>query len=210
MLLLRSSALLIVIELIVTAAAYSKQTVVDKRVPRITAGEYSLQSLLITLALATGVPIGIEIASGDSGKPRFYKERPAGVSLGKVLDDLFPGNNQYEWKQNGGVINVFPKRDRSNVFSVNINSFEVKNAVSTEILQQLLKHPAVADYLSRRGITPATWVTGSVPMNRNSFSFRKLSFRAALDAIVLATGRSGWTAFSQRQNSKEYLWFQLW
>jgi hypothetical protein len=207
---LRSPALLIAIELIAATACYSRQRIAERPVPLIEAGEYSLPSLLMKVALETGVPIGLEVDRSAAGRPAFYRGNQAGVPLSRVLDEIIKADGPYVWKENGGVIDVFPKKEPTELFNTEIASFEAKDALPIELLQALLKEPAITEYLSQLRITAATWVTGSVPVNRSSISIQKLPFRAALNKIVLVAGRPGWTAFYQQQGGKEYLWFQLW
>jgi hypothetical protein len=176
----------------------------------ISSGEYSLPSLLMKISLETGVPIGFEAAGDRPGEPTFYSGNEASVSLGRVLDEVTKTESPYVWKVNSGVLNVSPKKESTEIFNTEIASFEKKDALPIEMLQALLKHPTVAAYLAQQRITAATWVTGSVSVNRSSISIQNVSFRAALDKIVLAAARPGWTALYQRQNGKEYLWFQLW
>jgi hypothetical protein len=192
----------------IAARIYVQQAIIDKPVPLIDAGEYSLPSLLMKVAVETGVPIGLELAGDEPGKPALYRGNQASVSLSRVLDEII--KSPYAWKENGGVINVFPKEEPTEVFHTEIASFEARDALPIEMLQSLLKEPVIAGYLSQRRITAATWVTGSVPVNRSSISIQNLSFRAALNKIVLVAGRPGWTAFYQTQHGRQYLWFQLW
>lgn len=203
-------ALLIVIELIAATCAYGQRTVLSRAVPAIQSGQYPLQSLLLKVALSTGVPIGIEIVGAGPTQPQLYSGNEESISLENFLNAIIKKDGPYIWKENGGGINVFPKKEPSDVFMMEVESFQATDVLPMEMLQLLLKQSAIVDYLSQQRITAATWITGSVSPGRFSLSIRNLSLRTAINKIVIATGRHGWTAFYQAQNGKEYLWFQLW
>src|SRR5579883_2299919 len=102
-------ALLIAIELVAVTCAYPQTSVLNRDVPAIPSGQYSLTSLLMKVGLATRVPMGIELA-GSEGRPEFYPGNEQGISLQDFLTATIKTDGPYVWKQSGDVINVFPKR----------------------------------------------------------------------------------------------------
>jgi hypothetical protein len=202
-------ALLIAIELVAVTCAYPQTSVLNRDVPAIPSGHYSLPSLLMKAGLATRVPMGIELA-GSEGRPEFYPGNEQDISLQDFLTATVKTDGPYAWKQSGDVINVFPKRAISDVFSTEVGDFRAADVLPIEIVQSLLKQPRVAQRLAQKHITGATWVTGTASPSRCSISIHNLAFREALNNLVVSCGRFGWTAFYEQKNDKTYLWFQLW
>jgi hypothetical protein len=187
---------------------YAQQSPADKLVTGVTLEKKPFLSVVMALAADTSVPIGVEVLAGEENREMDINATES--KLGIELDKLVHADPRYEWKQMGKVINIFPKNGPKSVFDVLIDHFESKNALPIQMVQEIMREPAVATYLSKRRITPATWVTGSVPLERSSVIVQKATLREALDEILVATHRLGWVAFYRHEAGGDYLWFQLW
>jgi hypothetical protein len=53
------------------------------------------------------------------------------------------------------------------------------------MVQELLKSAGISGYLTKNGITPATWVTGSASPERSSVDVQRVSLREALNEIAM-------------------------
>jgi hypothetical protein len=164
-------------------------------------------SALIALAKNAGVSIGVELIKGDENLKVSIDATDS--TLGAELDKLVYHHPLYEWRQIGQLIDVFPKTEQQSVFNVAVDRFESKNSAPIQLVQELMRTPRVAAFLSTKGITPATWVTGSVPLEKYSIKVEGVTLREALNEIAYSTKREGWVAFYQRQGDHNYLWFQL-
>ncbi len=207
---LRSLVLLIAIEFLAAPAVHPQESVASRLVPPVEQGDYSLSSLLLLFAEGSNVPVGFEVSRDRNDTAKQYMGTKANVSLRNLLNETVGSDTPYEWKENEGVIDVFPKRREADVFDRQVGPFEASNSHPIEMVQQLLEELVLSKYFSKQDTIATTWITGSVTPNRYSVSFGKTSFREALNKIAVATGRLGWIAFYQSQNGKSYLYFQLW
>jgi hypothetical protein len=179
----------------------------DKRVTQVSVQKNDIAGAVLALALDTGVPIGVEVLAGPGEE---FDVTAAGSTLGTELNKLVRNDPRYQWKQIGKAIDIFPKDEPDFVFDVPVDHFELKDGFPAQMIQELLRDPAVAAHLAKAKVTAGTWVAGSASRQRASVNIEKATFRRALNDIVVAVGRSGWTAFHQRQADVDYLWFQLW
>jgi hypothetical protein len=179
----------------------------DKRVTQVSVQKNDIAGAVLALALDTGVPIGVEVLAGPGEE---FDVTAAGSTLGTELNKLVRNDPRYQWKQIGKAIDIFPKDEPDFVFDVPVDHFESKDGFPVQMIQELLRDPAVAARLAKAKVTAGTWVAGSASRQRASVNIEKATFRRALNDIVVAVGRSGWTAFHQRQADVDYLWFQLW
>ena len=180
----------------------------DKPVAQFTVEKASLLSAVMKLSSATGVPMGVELSSGPEGPDFSLDSRQ--TTLGAELDRIISNVPQYQWKQTGSVINIFPVSEVDSVFNVVIHQFDAKDVPPIQIVQELLRDAAVARYLAAKKIVAATWITGSVPLSRASLTIENKTLREALNDCLIASNRPGWTAFYQQREQTKNLWFQLW
>jgi hypothetical protein len=187
--------------------AYAENQLELKPIRRLSLQNEPFGPAVIALAKNAGVSIGVELVKGDEN---FKVNIDATDStLGAELDKLVHGHALYEWRQIGELIDVFPRNEPQSVFNIVVDHFESRNSAPIQLVQELMRSPAVAAHLSTKGITPATWVTGSAPLEKYSIKEEGVTLREALNEIAYSTKREGWIAFYQRQDDHNYLWLQL-
>ena len=194
---------------VTTALGFSEEVLANRSIDSVALQRASLSTVAMKLANSAGVAIGIELLSGQEEKR--FDFSASGSTLGTELDNLLRNNDRYQWRQLGNTICVFPKYQAgSSVFDMTIDHFESRNTTSVQMLEELLRVPAIVDFLSKQNAKASTWVVGSVLLQRSSIDLTGFTLREGLNSIVIATKGTGWLAFHQQQKATDHIWFQIW
>ncbi len=194
--------------LLIAGVDYAQSTLAEKPMGQFFAQNAYVSGIAIQLATKASVPIGIENLPGAERKVDFSIED---ATLGRALDTLIALDSRYQWKETQGVIDILPKDHHASVFDVLIERFDIENASSPEMVQQLLKTKAVSEYLRAHRITAGTWMAGSVSAYKlRSLAVRNETLRDALNHALTQTQSCAWSSSPDHRDGVDYLWFQAW
>jgi hypothetical protein len=161
------------------------------------------------------IPVGVEAVNGPEGHAVDLALKDATVA--DVLNAAVRADPRYQWKEDEGVINLFPKEDGDPVFGVVIDHFEARNEMAVQMINQLLSVPKVKKYLDDRKVRAGILTSGPflvTPGHRtqivNFVAIENETLRQALNHVLVKTQSVYWSAGRDDHDGKKYLWFQVW
>jgi len=166
-----------------------------------TRGTVTTREALLEVLRSQGVPGGIIIPSQCDEPPRH--RRPSGSSLRELLNSIVAADPQYQWRIDGGMVNLIPAGYVSTLLKVRIARFRAEHVrtpnealgklFDTPEVQKAMTDPAVGSRLLRGGIgyyDPNPDASGGI--KTFSVSRDNVTVREALNAIAHADGRAVW------------------
>jgi hypothetical protein len=167
----------------------------------IIAGNQPVLSILQDVLHGTGVPGGFaEIAvCSDVPTNKGSLNLKQGTTIREAMDALIAANPSYQWRLQGGVVNLMP-RDDVPLLDTKIVKFD-KDATDREIpaiLQDLLRLPEVRAREAALGLEQGYWSGGPGVVEEHPapkepvpfhISARNLSLRDAFNEVVRTSGK---------------------
>jgi len=114
--------------------------------------------MLSELSLQYGVPIGLEVAPSEDQLGNYAFNFKKGT-LSELLTQFVAEHNQYAWRINDGVVNVFPKEGSrdfllQNLLETRIGAVQVKEKTNCSTLAaSLMTSPELKRVLDASGVT---------------------------------------------------------
>jgi hypothetical protein len=136
-----------------------------------------------------------------------YKNQPLSV----VLDDLVRQMENYSWKIEDDVVNIFPKNGRNPLFakllSLQIDEFQVGKGAKVGAIQPALvfNSPGLSSFLKANGLFIESFISSPRYLDRPlpvELSFSNISFKKLLNGITRAK-RGGWIIRSDKRKAPE-------
>lgn len=153
----------------------------------------SIAQLLGRFSFAYNVPLGLEIARGDS-EPSFYRIDFKKGTLSDLFTQFVTEHKEYSWKIEDGVVNVFPKEDYRDpivreVLKTKILSFSVPQQTTTMTFgKNLLSSPEIKSILELYGLSYDTGYLGGFYIQqlgqRYSFHASNMQLKSILNKVI--------------------------
>lgn len=137
------------------------------------------------------------------------------LSLGKILTEITRLEPRYQWKEENGVINVYPTNDYPILDTV-ISEFYFENKTKGELLFELLNTKEFQEYLkgNQLSVVPFQIISGlrgkQVETRKFTTNLKNVTVREILNEIVRQNGKSTWiykeydSNFLDKENTKRY------
>lgn len=145
--------------------------------------EGDITMILAALPHAYGVTVGLEL---DTQRYHHVGLSLLDATVTDVMNAIVQSSKKYQWRQTGGVIDVWPSAGSNPLLETRIGSFNVKDLSPSEAFDQLLNLPEVqanmtALNLKRRApdVSP-----GTLSSSRFSVNLEGVSLREALSKIA--------------------------
>lgn len=174
------------------------------------------RSMLAASLSGAGIPGGLVTVTGCEEKPRVRTGRLPEMTLREALDMITVIDPDYRWEMTGGAINFLPANGEPELLKVRIKEIRIVNAVSLKAaLNSLMDLPEVREARTRLQLTTAglPYVGGLAPVTPRTEKYtikaKDLTFRQALNAVVLADGRAAWGYNEYHCNGKHEVWLRL-
>jgi hypothetical protein len=156
-----------------------------------------LQEVYLRRLIASNKPGGLVIVNEFCETQADILESSSEESLDESLDRITQDSKHYEWKDEQGVVNLFPKSFSVDLLQVNITEFKVTNIDNLPLLMdKLLQLPEITMAQARLGLKPGMNFGGlsSPPRNRPPVElvFVNTTLRDILNEIVRKRGRGVW------------------
>ena len=156
-----------------------------------------ITTTLMTSFSSTETPAGIsEIFTKSEEKRQTYNLTPNSLLLTDVLTKIITVEPRYQWKEEKGVINVFPIDDYE-ILDTRIPKFKFENKTKGELLDEIEKTKQFKKYLKKNKVTFPTetmivGLIGSQPPRVFSIDMQNATVREILNEIVRLNGSSTW------------------
>jgi hypothetical protein len=162
-----------------------------------------LAGLLQHLAVEFGITIGFE-ADHRQPRPRVkFELREA--TLQNVLDAIVRAQPAYQWRQEGGFVDVYPLKGGSPLLDTVIGHFQVSAANWAEASDALLSLPEVQASVSANRLGRREAVRGATGRSGDVFSLyvENVPVRRALHEIAKRSGSHLWVfrQYADREKS---------
>ena len=149
------------------------------------------------------IPCGFYVADGDTlvGKPKRSK---VVVQHGKVrdaLDGLVKNNPDYEYREDGGVINIFPKKEKKHLEKGTdplervIDKVDISSVSSQDAAQMILQASGLP--VGGRIQAGGRWHYATVTLKLSNVTLRE-----ALNQLVRADGMAVWVLEYNREHKR--------
>ena len=185
-----ASALAIVLA-VVTAISAQQDSSRPERV-RVIMYQGDMAALLATLAQEYDVVIGLE---ADPKKPRSVVILDLhDVTFHDMLNGIVQSEPRYQWRENGGCIEVFPVSGGLSLLDTPIGSFQVKEVNRDLAINRLLGLPEVRAQSLSMNLKPRPPYPPSerTKDEKLSFDLSGVTLRQALNRIAQDSGAKFW------------------
>ena len=140
------------------AAATDENDLAAKHLEDVELEAQSIGSLLQKFSLSYDIPVGFEAAFNDDELASYHLDLKKG-SLADLLNRFVSEHDRYNWKLNGGVVNIFPKEEyrdplSKDLLATKISSFKVKSKTDClSLVKSLTATPEIREVLERHATT---------------------------------------------------------
>lgn len=164
-----------------------------------------LENDLSALFSLVNVPLGISLAFEDFNDNRVNQNFiPRSFVIKDLIDQITNTDSRYQWKEENGVINLFPKDDYS-ILETRISEFKVDNEYSWKIDERIVQTKEFQQYLKEKNLIDRIpdpenkygfTIIGAVgkPNHRDKISvdLKNATIREILNEIVRKKGHGAW------------------
>jgi hypothetical protein len=142
-----------------------------------------MAALLASLANPYGVTIGLEL---DTQRYHQVSVSLMDATVTDVMNAIVQSSKKYQWRQTGGIVEVWPLAGSNPLLETRISSFNVKDVSPTEAFDRLFNLPEVQATmtgwnLKRRAPDSPP---GKLTSSRFSVNLEGVTLREALDKIA--------------------------
>jgi hypothetical protein len=206
---------LLAFSLVPEAVAFNEPDLLTRQIKATAVKDETIAQVLALLASEYDIPIGIEL--GDEKRTPYLQinlDSPE-TNLKDFLDSVIATDPRYTWKLEGGVIHVWPVKERdpllANLLDEKISHFSIIAEVSRyRIYNDIMDLPEIRSKLIVAGVEPLIFLASGSMMKvgkETLFNESNLTLREMLDRIVLKTEIRQWVISRWGENS-EYI--SLW
>ena len=142
-----------------------------------------MAALLASLANPYGVTIGLEL---DTQRYHQVSVSLMDATVTDVMNAIVQSSKKYQWRQTGGIVEVWPLAGSNPLLETRISSFNVKDVSPSEAFDQLLSLPEVQANITALNLKrrPPDISPGKLSGSRFSVNLKEVSLREALDKIA--------------------------
>ncbi len=165
--------------------------------------------LLPDVFYSVKVPAGISIIfNKDSEEEPLQNFTPNSFVLRDVLNKIITVQSQYQWKEEDGVINVYPTNDYP-VLDIRISDYQLENGTVADALEKLLETSEFENHLKENHLFEEDSVihggTESQRQKQFSIKLQNSTIREILNEIVKANETGTWMygEYGSKDNEKE-------
>jgi len=176
----------------------SEVNILDRQIcnPNIRWKDSHIVWLLPQVFYSVNVPAGISVVyPKESGKETLQDFMPNSFVLREVLNRVITVQPQYAWKEENGVINIYPNEDYS-VLETRIQYFKLENETVSDALNRIHKTSEFKNYIQENNLreedTTFFGTGDSEKAKRFSFDLKNSTIREILNEIVKANGKGTW------------------
>ena len=142
------------------------------------------------------VPAGISIIFTHSGEEEKSLDfTPQNLILRNILDTVVLIQPQYQWKEENGVINVFPLVDYP-ILETRIAEFKSEGVTKSELIEKLLETDIFRNHLKENNLreedSTGFFTTTNIKPKKYSLNLENATIREILNEIVRLDGNSTW------------------
>ena len=139
--------------------------------------------ILAALPNTYGVTIGLEL---DTQRYRVVRVSLLDPTITDVMNAIAESSKQYQWRQNGGFVDVWPIAGSNPLLETRISSFKVKDISPSDAFDQLLNLPEVQANMTTLNLKRRApdVSTGKLSSSRFSVNLEGVSLREALNRIA--------------------------
>lgn len=192
------------------AIAFNKPDLLTRRIkPTVIKGE-SIDQVLDLLTAEYRIPIGIELGDSKVTPRREIDLDLPETNLKDFLESVIAKDPRYTWKLEGGVIHLWPIKDRDTVIAslldVKISHFAMLGGTSRyRICNDIMNLPEIRSRLVLADVDPMIFLNfGS--MNKleqgTFFDESNLTLRELLDRIIIKTDIKRWVLVRWGENGE--------
>jgi hypothetical protein len=150
---------------------------------RVVRYEGDITMILASLPNAYGVTVGLEL---DTQRYHHVGLSLQDATVTDVMNGIVQSSKEYQWRQTGAFVDVWPSAGGNPLLETRIGSFNVKDLSPSEAFDQLLNLPEVqanmtALKLKRRAPDASL---GKLSSSRFSVNLQGMSLREALNKIA--------------------------
>ena len=189
----QTAAVLAIVLAVATAiSAQQNSSPVERERVRVIKYQGDMASLLATLADQYDVTIGLE---ADPKKPRSEVILDLhDVTFHDMLNGIVQSEPRYQWRENGGYIEVFPVSGGLSLLDTPIRSFQVKEVNRDLAINRLLGLPEVRAQSLTMNLKPRPPYPPSerTKDEKLSFDLSAVTLRQALNRIAQDSGAKFW------------------
>ena len=127
--------------------------------------------LLPEVFRSTNVPAGISVSFSKADKVDLLNDlTPNSFTLREVLNKVITVQTQYFWKEDKGVVNVYPLEDYP-ILETTIKEFSVENATEGESFRKLLETEEFKQYIKSKNLREqdSPFIGGNFFQNKKNF-----------------------------------------
>lgn len=171
----------------------------DHKISEFQITEAPTSLVLQRLANTSNVPIGIEAVPEKTGQVRTIDVKLKGATVRSILNHVVEKDTQYNWREAGPAINVFPKHAKDPILETVVARYEVHDVNKEEAIRALENSVEVKRILKRGSLRNRT--LKSLPgdsgqgLLRFSLNLKHSSVRNILNAIMLESKSKNWLFF---------------
>jgi hypothetical protein len=139
--------------------------------------------VLAALPNAYGVTIGLEL---DTQRYHQISISLMDATVTDVMNAIAQSSKKYQWRQNGGFIDVWPLAGGNPLLETRISSFNVKDISPSEAFDRLFNLPEVQGNMANLNLKRRTPDGSPAKLTSSTFSInlQNVSLREALDKIA--------------------------
>ncbi|HMS42282.1 MAG TPA: hypothetical protein PKE69_18760 [Pyrinomonadaceae bacterium] len=193
-------------------------SILDRQVNQSELDDEEIIPALMKSFYSTKVPAGVSGVFRDYTKDEFEPKLNLSskkLSLRDVLKEVTTLETRYQWKEENGVINVYPINDYPILDTV-IAEFYLENKTKENLLSELLNTKEFQEYLKKNQLSvfPFQIISGllgkQVKTRRFTINLKNVTVREILNEIVRQNGKSTWiykeyeSNFLDKENTKRY------
>jgi hypothetical protein len=194
------------------AIAFNEPDILTRQIKATAIKGETIDQVINLLASEYDIPVGIEL--GDEKRTPYQKinlDLP-GTNLKDFLDSVIATDPRYTWKLEGGVIHVWPVKERdpllANLLDEKISHFSIIGEASRyRVYNDIVDLPEIRSKLVIAGVEPMIFLaSGSMRKlpKETLFTETNLTLRELLDRIILKTEIRQWVISRWGKNS-EYI-----
>lgn len=170
--------------------------------------------LLPEIFSSTRVPAGISVVYTNDGNSPSHDYSPTRLCLENILDEVVRVHQDYGWKIENEVVNVFPNVD-SPVLNVRVKNFAVVDVTAHEALKTLTETNEFRIFVENQGLregdSTLSRQTQRKESNRVTMELYNPSVREVLNEIVRQDKEMVWIYIESRPpaTSDRLAWYKL-
>lgn len=168
--------------------ALAQAGILEKRIPTYSVAGADMHIALERLANNEKLPIGFEaITEKIDSTVRTFEINKENATVREIVTAIVASDPRYQWKEEDGVINVFPVRQQETILDVRLLEFEVSKLHRMDALNALVNHATVKAKTKHLGIimnNSMEYQPDYEHLRRLTFSLHNTTVRQVLNKII--------------------------